>query len=257
MSDDKGLFTQDEFLGGRLKILQPKHGYRAATDPIFLAAAVRAKSGESVLEIGCGVGVAILCLLARVRGLNAVGLEVQPDYAQLARENADANKMSLEVVQGDLLKMPSEIKEATFDHVIMNPPYFRQQAITPPNDAGKDIAHREQGANLQQFIHAGLRRLKQKGWLTMINKGDRLSDIVCALEGKAADIQILPLQARENEAAGRVIVRARKGSAGPLILHAPLIVHNQTASTGYSPMAEGILRHGKELNMQQNQRSDI
>ena len=48
----------DGFLGGRLKIFQPKSGYRAATDPVFLAAAVPAQAGQSVLELGCGAGVA-------------------------------------------------------------------------------------------------------------------------------------------------------------------------------------------------------
>ena len=54
--------TDDGFLGQRLHILQPRQGYRAATDPVLLAAAVPAQSGQSVLELGCGAGVASLCL---------------------------------------------------------------------------------------------------------------------------------------------------------------------------------------------------
>ena len=50
--------TEDLFLDGRLRIRQPANGYRAGADPVFLAAAVPAKPGESVLELGCGAGVA-------------------------------------------------------------------------------------------------------------------------------------------------------------------------------------------------------
>ena len=77
--------SQDGFLGGRLAIWQPRVGYRAAMDPVLLAAAVAARAGESVLELGCGVGVASLCLGSRVPGLALTGLELQPAYARLAR----------------------------------------------------------------------------------------------------------------------------------------------------------------------------
>lgn len=50
--------TQDAFLNGRVMALQPRDGYRAATDPVFLAASVPARTGQNVLELGCGAGVA-------------------------------------------------------------------------------------------------------------------------------------------------------------------------------------------------------
>jgi tRNA1Val (adenine37-N6)-methyltransferase len=81
--------TRDAFLGGRLHVWQPARGYRAGTDPVFLAAACPARSGEHVLELGCGVGVASLCLAARVEGLALTGVERQVDYAALARRNAE------------------------------------------------------------------------------------------------------------------------------------------------------------------------
>ena len=48
--------TDDKFLMGRLRLLQPARGYRAATDPVLLAAACPAVAGESVLDLGCGLG---------------------------------------------------------------------------------------------------------------------------------------------------------------------------------------------------------
>ncbi|MDO9527017.1 MAG: hypothetical protein Q7J57_16005, partial [Gemmobacter sp.] len=42
--------TLDAFLGGRLQISQPRQGYRAAADPVLLAAACPALPGQSVLE---------------------------------------------------------------------------------------------------------------------------------------------------------------------------------------------------------------
>ena len=54
--------TDDKFLGGQLTLMQPRDGYRAGLDPVFLAASITAHVGESVLDLGCGVGAAALCL---------------------------------------------------------------------------------------------------------------------------------------------------------------------------------------------------
>ena len=122
--------TDDGFLGGRLRVLQPRLGYRAATDPVLLAAAVPVRAGQSVLELGCGAGVAALCLLVRVPGVRVAGLERQAGYADLARRNAARNALSLTVEDGDLAAMPPALRAAAFDHVIVNPPYFA--AVPPP-----------------------------------------------------------------------------------------------------------------------------
>jgi len=91
MTFDSDLHSYDQFLGGRLTVAQPKTGYRAGVDPVLLAASVPAGRGESVLELGCGVGVASLCLAARVPGLKITGVEIQPDAAILAAQNAQHN----------------------------------------------------------------------------------------------------------------------------------------------------------------------
>ena len=67
--------TRDAFLGGLVHLWQPRSGYRAGVDPVLLAATIPAVSGQRVLELGCGVGAAVLCLGARVAGLELVGVE--------------------------------------------------------------------------------------------------------------------------------------------------------------------------------------
>ena len=241
--------TDDGFLDGRLNILQPRDGYRAATDPVLLAAAMRANAGESVLELGCGAGVALACLLHRVP-VRAVGLELQQEYAELARENMARNGLAAEIVSGDLAKMPASLKARSFDHVMMNPPFYEDTRHSAPKDVGKSIAFQEGEASLESWILAGLKRLKPLGWLTIIHRAERLSDILAGLS-KAGDIQVLPLTARAGRPARRVIVQARKGAAGPLKLHAPLVLHDgdthSTDGDDFSKTAQDILRDGKAL----------
>jgi len=137
---DRTGLSLDAFLGGLLQIWQPLEGYRAGTDAVFLASSVRAMKQQSVLELGCGAGVASLCLGKRVAGLSLTGVEVQPEYAALARQNAAENDIELEVVEADVWDLPLEVRQRSFDHVIANPPYFETKRLTPPKDMGKEIS---------------------------------------------------------------------------------------------------------------------
>lgn len=102
--------------------------------------------GQAVLELGCGAGVAVLCLAARVPGLVAHGLETQPGYAALARANAAANGIALAVHEGDLRRPPATLRAMSFDHVIANPPFYPDGTATAPRDPGRRTAHVEEAS---------------------------------------------------------------------------------------------------------------
>ncbi|MDQ7262574.1 methyltransferase [Paracoccus sp. PS-1] len=242
---------EDGFLGGRLRILQPARGYRAGADAVMLAAACPARAGDSVLELGCGAGVALLCLGARVPGLHLAGLELQPAYAELARRNAAANAIPAELYQGDLARMPAELRGRSFDHVIANPPYFTGGPPAP--DAGRGRA-RHEATPLPQWVEAGLRRLRPGGRLTLIQRADRLAAILAALSGPAGAIAILPVAARAGREAGRIIVSARKGARAPLRLLTPFVMHAKPSHAGdqedLTEAAQAVLRGGAALSLE-------
>ncbi|QHQ37024.1 tRNA1(Val) (adenine(37)-N6)-methyltransferase [Algicella marina] len=243
--------TEDAFLGGRLRILQPRTGYRAATDPVLLAAALDARAGQHVLDLGCGVGTAALAALSRIAGLAATGVELQHEYATLARRNAEMNALALHVATADIRALPSALVQRSFDHVLINPPFYAAETATAPQDEGRDTAHREGEATLADFLDCGLRRLAPGGSITVIHRTERLADILAGLSSRTGGIRIKPLAAREGRAAGRVLVSARKGARAPLTLLAPLVIHEGAAhgsdGASYSQAVEAILRHGKSL----------
>lgn len=240
--------TDDAFLGGRLSVWQPRDGYRAAVDPVFLAAAIAAKAGDKVLELGCGVGVASLCLMTRVSGLEVTGVEIQPAYAALAIRNADRNTLKMQVVTGDITNMPSEVREQSFDHVITNPPYYRRTDGTPARDHGREQALGEV-TPLSAWIDAALRRLRPGGRLSVIQRADRLPDLLRAIGDRAGAIVVTPLAPRAGRDATRIIVTAIKGAATPLRLAAPTILHEGAAHTedreSYTSATAAVLRDGQ------------
>lgn len=240
----------DGFLGGRLVLRQPARGYRAGADAVMLAAACPAQPGQRALELGCGAGVALFCLGARVPGLMLTGLERQDSLADLARQNAAATGLGARIVTGDLAEMPPELRGETFDQLLMNPPFFA--GGTPAPDASRAVA-RHEDTPLDQWIDAGLRRLVPGGRLTVIHRAEALDRILAALAGRAGDTAILPVAPRAGRPAGRVIVVARKGARGPLRLLAPFVLHQKPAhdsdSEDLTPAARAVLRDGAAINM--------
>lgn len=242
--------TRDAFLGGRLQITQPARGYRAGVDPVLLAAAVPARAGQSVLELGCGVGTAMLCLAARVPGVVLTGVEMQPDYADLARQNMAANGATGAVLAADLRDLPPELRNQSFDHVIANPPYFMSDEGCTAADGGRDLGRREI-APLADWIDVATRRLAPRGMLTMIQRAERLGDILSAIDSRLGSVIVQPLAPRTGRAAHLVIVQARKGGRAPLGLRAPVILHegseHTTDAESYTTHIRAILRDGAAL----------
>ena len=233
------LVTTDHLLGGRVIVRQPASGYRAAIDPVLLAAAVRARSGQKVLDAGCGTGAAMFCLAARVEGLSLSGLELQQAHAVLAAEGIALNKLiDTFIITGDILRPPPDILN-TFDVVLTNPPYG--DAGTPPPNESLAVAHMEGRADVAAWISACLSCLKPKGRLVMIHRADRLSDILAALNADSAgDIRIIPIFPKAGEPARRVIVDAGKGRRSPDTLFPGLILHEADGS--FTADAESVLR---------------
>ncbi|MEQ8195071.1 MAG: methyltransferase [Rhodospirillales bacterium] len=252
---DNGIKTsEDAVLGGRVTICQPAAGYRAAVDPVLLAAAVPARAGDKVLDAGAGVGTAALCLAARVSGVRLAGIERDETSAELAAHNAKINGADIEIVRGDIVAPPPALQPGSFDHVMCNPPYLSEAHGHPPPEARKKAATREE-AKLEDWIAFAQLMLKRKGTLTMIYRADRLDALLAALYGAFGDIAVFPLWPKsaadgngnpENaKAAKRVIVRARKGLSSPLALLPGLVLHKPDGA--YTPEAERILRGGEGL----------
>jgi tRNA1(Val) A37 N6-methylase TrmN6 len=241
--------TEDGFLGGRLRILQPEKGYRAGIDAVFLAASIQASPGETLFEAGVGTGVAALCVAWRVPSVHITGIEIATRYAVLAEENAKRNSLSdcLRVIHGDvkdalrrdLAQMPSH---GSFSHAFANPPYYEEGRITPSPSLLKSQAHAFSAEDLEMWVKVLATMVTLRGTVTFIHRAESLGKLLASMEGRFGDIRVAPLYAREGTAASRVIVQGIKGSKAPMQLLPGLVLHDKTNS--FTPEAEAILRDG-------------
>jgi tRNA1(Val) A37 N6-methylase TrmN6 len=234
--------TEDAVLGGRVRLLQPRHGYRVAVDAVLLAAAVTPAAGERVLDLGAGVAAVGLCLATRVPDCSIVGVELQPALADLAERNATRNALNGRVrtiVRDIAFALPSDL--GAFDHVVSNPPYLAAAVADPSPDVAKALATVESSADLARWLEVATGALKPDGTLTLIHRLDRLEEIAGHLVRLGwGDIAVKTLPP-----AARVLVRARRAARPSVTQSPPLVLHQPDGS--FSEEAEAILRHARAL----------
>ena len=191
-----------------------------------------------------------MCLHARVSDLELIGIEIQPFYAALCRDNAVLNGANMHVIDGDLTALPADIRNRSFDHVIMNPPYYDRGASTSARDEGRDLAL---GGDtpLADWITIGAKRLAPKGYLTLIQRIERLPEALTAADAALGSLVVLPLSSRQNRDPGLFLLQARKGGRATFRLKAPLILHEGVKhisdTESYTPYVSEILRSGAPL----------
>jgi tRNA1(Val) A37 N6-methylase TrmN6 len=229
-----GQVTEDAFLGGRLRLRQPKSGHRAGHDAMLLAAATPAHPGQRVVDFGAGVGAAGLALASRVAGIELVLVEIDAGLADLARGNAAANAIAAEVIVLDVMSAAdafaaSGLTPDSVDVVLMNPPFNDPARHRASPDQARSIAHVATAATLEGWVHASRRILKSGGVLSLIWRADGLGEVLTALERGFGSLAILPVHGNAATPAIRVLVRAIKGGKAPTRIHTALLLNDESA----------------------------
>ncbi len=233
-------------LNKRVELRQIEEGFRASLDAVMLAAACPVKDGQSILDLGCGVGTAGLCVLERVKEARLTGVELQDDHAALAIENAALNTMN-ERSRFICADIRDWREDNSFDHVICNPPYLEAgtHLRSPSAKRATALGHADEETTLQDWITCAFHVLKQGGSLTMIHRADMIDKIIQALDKRFGAVEVIPLWPRTGVAAKRVIIRCIKGRKTGATLHPGLVLHEENGD--YTAEAENILRKCERL----------
>jgi len=212
--------TLDEFLDGRLRLIQSARGYRFSIDAVLLARFVTVKPGDRIVDLGAGCGVVSLLLLLEKPVAYALAMEIQNGLADQAVRNASLNGVTdrMAVILADLRRVP--LREPAADVVVCNPPYRRPGSGRVNPDLQRAIARHEIMASLNDILSAASAVLKPKGRLALIYPADRLVDLLVrmrAFEFEPKRMQVV-YSSMEEESKLVLVEGARGGKGGVKIL---------------------------------------
>ncbi|WLB52198.1 tRNA1(Val) (adenine(37)-N6)-methyltransferase [Bradyrhizobium sp. 521_C7_N1_3] len=226
-------FTEDAFLGGQLRLRQKRSGHRAGHDAILLAAATEARAGDRVVDLGAGIGTAGLALGRRVAGIGLSLVEIDPELAELARANAEANGIVAETIVLDVTAdaqafAANGLVPDSVDVVLMNPPFNDPARHRGSPDQARRTAHVASEETLNAWVHAARRILRSDGALTLIWRADGIAEVLTALSRGFGSLSILPVHGEAGRPAIRVLVRAVKGGRAPTRLLPGLMLNDES-----------------------------
>ncbi len=224
--------TQDCFLGGRLRLLQPARGHRAGTDAALLQAAVAPDFTGEIADLGAGVGAVGLSVAIRAPGARVTLVEVDAVIADLARQNIALNGLGdrVRVIEADatltgMARAEAGLLDRSVDMIVTNPPFHDEGRMRVSPDRYRALAHGGGPDLLDAWTRSAAAMLVPGGDLVMIHRADAVPHILETLGQRFGRIRLLPVLPRVGTDASRVIVRAAKGSRAPFRLLPPLVLH--------------------------------
>ena len=214
-------------------VFQDTDDYAFSQDSVFLANMAKLSPSDAVLDLGCGSGILSTLALVKKHVKKAVGIELQPRVADMARDSAIQNGLQdkFEVICADVKDIRSILKAESFDKVLCNPPYFTNSGNSGQksvSDEGNDtlninvkteksVSRTESTATLDDFVKGASYALRFGGDAWFVIKADRMASLIYSLksynlEPKEATL-IYPKPTSDVDV---VIIKARKGAKAGL-----------------------------------------
>jgi tRNA1(Val) A37 N6-methylase TrmN6 len=190
---------ESENIGG-FKIFISKN-HRFGTDALLLAEFAGLRRKDTVCDLGTGCGI-IPFLLIRDYGVSSVtAVDIQDEAIKLLEQSVSFNKVtSIKPLQADLRKLPADMN-GRYDAVICNPPYKAVGAGIPSELTAELIARHEVMCTQDDVCKAAYKLLKSGGKLLLINRAERLSDVICAMRGAGIEPKRLRMVAKDKDTA--------------------------------------------------------
>ncbi len=217
----------DILWSGNLKIYQNDNAFKFSIDSVLLAKFVTInKKTKQILDIGTGNAPIPLILSLRTNA-NITGVEMQKESYELAIESIKYNNLEnrIKIINGNIKEM--NLENNYYDTIVCNPPYFKSNSLISNNN-NKALARSEISLSLEDIFKISKKILKNRGNIAIINRPERLADIICLMRKYSIEPKIIQfVYPKVNKDANHVLIEGTFNGNSGLKLLKPLFVHNE------------------------------
>ena len=232
-----------DYVNDSLSLIQKTDGLTFGTDALLLAGYINGKYKEAA-ELGGGSGIISMLLLTREKVKKCFSIEVQEEYAELIRRNAELNSLSESLI-GVNMDIRNFNPERELELVFTNPPYMKTTSGRANLTSAKNVARHEIFGDIGDFMKEGARMLKFGGTLAAVYRPDRLADIVCAMRENSLEPKRLTLVYADTVSEpSMMLIEAKKGGKSGMFTTPPLIIYEDLTHKSYSEDMNYIMENG-------------
>ena len=224
----------DDLQLNNLKIIQNKNGFCFGIDSILLSDFAKdIRNNSKVLDLGTGTGILGILLCGKTKLSKIYGIDIQENVCDMASRSIKLNNLQdrFEIINKNIKNLKEVFEESSFDAIISNPPYKKDNSGLKNESETKLISRHEITASLEDFISISSKLLKDSGNIYMVHRPERLSDLFYLLKKYNLEPKKLRLvQSYTNSKPKLILVKATKNAKSFLNIEEPLIIYNQDSS---------------------------
>ena len=224
----------DDLQLNNLKIIQNKDGFCFGIDAVLLSDFAKdIRNNSIVLDLGTGTGIIGILLCAKTKLSKIYGIDVQKDVCDMALRSIKLNNLEdkFEIINTNIKELLNNFEEASFDAIVSNPPYKKDNSGLKNESETKLISRHEITASLEDFVSVSSKLLKSNGSIYMVHRPERLSDLFYLLKKHNLEPKKLRLvQSYQDSKPKLVLVKATKNAKSFLNIEEPLIIYNKDGS---------------------------
>ena len=217
----------DELWPSGPKFIRHDDAFRLGTDSVLLADFASAGTAKRACDLGCGAGVIAVLMAWRAPALSVDGVELLPDWADTARENARINRLddSVRIMTGDLRNHRDILEAGCYDLVVANPPYYPAGSGKLPQNDNRVTARSEQTCTINDVCTAARYLTRWGGRFALVHKPERLVEIIRALSENGLEPKRMRfVHYRAGDAPNLVLIESRRGGNPSVVIDPPLIL---------------------------------
>lgn len=218
----------DDLQRNGYKIIQDPEKFCFGMDAVLLSGYATASDGARVIDLGTGTGIIPILMAAKTGAAELVGLEIQPESAEMASRSVLLNDLQdrVKIVNGDIKEADSLFEAASFDVVTSNPPYMIGGHGLKNDDSPKAIARHEILCDLEDVVKCAARLLKPRGKFYMVHRPFRLAEIIVMLREYHIEPKRMQLvHSFIDKEPSMVLIEAVRGAKPRMKIDKPLIVY--------------------------------